>query len=603
MWLTHGDATFLEGLIGRPAVVESWRQMLQRDERAATPLNFCEAVSTMRNLECDAWRAALFDIGERFLGCSYSDEVDAVNRQVQEVLQETLERLAEEEFALFLASPMCTELVYELQETYGGERSSPDFDELFLRVLSTGTSSAASKFVSSRPSRDLPSIARDPSAEAGPQTPSRSSVSKAVQIPSGTPGVVMQLQESLDAMPVAVVICDRQAPGLPIVAVNMAFTKLTGFEPRAALGYNCREVLQGSETELASIKVRRAYDRACRLPTTVSLPQLLAVPAPRVLSHPRAASPLRIARCPPLTTPRTPPQEIASAMQLGKECRVLLTNYREDSSSFRNQVSLSPPLCFTDDTELVVAVLQAQPAPLEVERAARQADEIIAALVSCSVPRPPADGPAAGFDRALLRVGWQWLSDVETTWRKAMRMQTLRNLFLKFALQENSTQARIRMLALPARLSRASSRARLCACSRASSTRPVCTRAQVAEGVLSGAVAAEEALHNVHLMLHSDNVLSDRGDYVRIACELFSELENLKSFASWEQKASLGSDAGTRNPCRRSRRGFVLRVPRHRSARAQPIALLSSECSRSCVRFPNRGSGHSEEVCDAREGR
>ena len=46
----------------------------------------------------------------------------------------------------------------------------------------------------------------------------------------------------------------------------------------------------------------------------------------------------------------------------------------------------------------------------------------------------------------------------------------------------------------------------------------------------------------MHLMLHSDNVLSDRGDYVRIACELFAELENLKNSVGWEQKASLGKD-------------------------------------------------------------
>ena len=125
---------------------------------------------------------------------------------------------------------------------------------------------------------------------------------------------------------------------------------------------------------------------------------------------------------------------------------MLLTNFREDSSSFRNQVSLSPPLRFTDDTDLVAAVLQAQPAPLEVERAARQADEIIATLVSCSVPRPTSAEPAVGFDKELIRAGWQWLSDVETTWRKALRMPLLRNLFLNFALQENNVQARLVVL-------------------------------------------------------------------------------------------------------------------------------------------------------------
>ena len=44
------------------------------------------------------------------------------------------------------------------------------------------------------------------------------------------------------------------------------------------------------------------------------------------------------------------------------------------------------------------------------------------------------------------------------------------------------------------------------------------------------------AIDNVRLMLHSENVLSEQGDYVRMACELWADLENLKNVSGWEQK-------------------------------------------------------------------
>ena len=52
--------------------------------------------------------------------------------------------------------------------------------------------------------------------------------------------------------PVAMLVCDRLAPGLPIIACNNAFVKLTGFDPVQVLGYNCREVLQGESRGVAT---------------------------------------------------------------------------------------------------------------------------------------------------------------------------------------------------------------------------------------------------------------------------------------------------------------------------------------------------------------
>eukprot|EP00966_Prymnesium_polylepis_P189446 4389431-Prymnesium_polylepis.1 len=81
MWMIQGTADFLEVLLARPLVVKHWHKMLTRDQRPATPLHFCEAVARLRQLSGDRWRATLFDIGERFLGCPYAAEVEDVRSQ------------------------------------------------------------------------------------------------------------------------------------------------------------------------------------------------------------------------------------------------------------------------------------------------------------------------------------------------------------------------------------------------------------------------------------------------------------------------------------------------------------------------------------------
>ena len=56
----------------------------------------------------------------------------------------------------------------------------------------------------------------------------------------------------LDKAPFGVVIADPHQPDMPVVYVNEAFTRITGYSARELLGRNCR-ILQGPETEPAAI--------------------------------------------------------------------------------------------------------------------------------------------------------------------------------------------------------------------------------------------------------------------------------------------------------------------------------------------------------------
>ena len=128
-----------------------------------------------------------------------------------------------------------------------------------------------------------------------------------VPLSGPTAEAASRLDEALQRLSIAVVLCDRRAPGLPIVATNRAFETLTGFPPKEAIGFNCREVLQGSESEL---------------------PAML---------------------------------QLSDAVRCGRGCRVVMTNYRQDGSSFLNQITISQTLRLNLGSELVVAVLQVVP--------------------------------------------------------------------------------------------------------------------------------------------------------------------------------------------------------------------------------------------------
>ncbi len=70
------------------------------------------------------------------------------------------------------------------------------------------------------------------------------------------------LQRSLDASYNGVVIVDAQAPDMPIIYVNPAFERITGYSPEHVLGQNCR-FLQGADRDaLRCEEIRRGLSQA-----------------------------------------------------------------------------------------------------------------------------------------------------------------------------------------------------------------------------------------------------------------------------------------------------------------------------------------------------
>lgn len=93
--------------------------------------------------------------------------------------------------------------------------------------------------------------------------------------------------QALEATSCGVVISDCKQEGNPLIYVNSAFTEITGYSSEESVGQNCR-FLQGEDTEQ---------------------PQL------EILRH---------------------------AIRNGKDCKVILRNYRKDASMFFNELIISP---------------------------------------------------------------------------------------------------------------------------------------------------------------------------------------------------------------------------------------------------------------------
>ncbi|KAL1519028.1 hypothetical protein AB1Y20_003296 [Prymnesium parvum] len=481
MWLTCSEPEFLELLLSKEAIVSTWSAALSESGQLGAPIQFCAKLVALSTADGDPYRAALFDLAVRFLDCSYSMEMIEVQAKVHAEYMRILGMLSQSAFRKYICSSHCTKAIRQLHYELGGSAA----------VFSDGSSSAGASALAQR-NANLNSLAEEASmtkrrsswviarrkysstpaysprnVSSGSKSNRRSSIQSLESISLllrlhlkrvaqgtrqfhssisfETTQVVSKLQDALDRLSVAAIVCDRNAPGLPIVTVNQAFTRLTGFEADQAVGFNCREVLQGPDTDMSAVA------------------------------------------------------ELAEAIREAMTCHVLLTNYRRDGSTFVNHISLSHPLRLSETTSLLVAVLQPQPAPLEKRNAIQQATGVLDALASCCLPSVPEAENKSMVSHSMLRKGVQWVRDAETVWRKAMRLKSVRVLTLQFALKE------------AAELEAEDSRGNL--------------------------VDKEDEMNNVHLMLHSENVLSQRADYIRHAYELFAELETLKGLAGWEQKA------------------------------------------------------------------
>lgn len=94
-------------------------------------------------------------------------------------------------------------------------------------------------------------------------------------------------RRAMEALPVGVVIADATAPDLPLVYVNPAFERITGYRREEALGRNCR-FLQGRDRDQPGLN------------------------------------------------------DIRAALREGREARALLRNYRKDGVPFWNQLAITP---------------------------------------------------------------------------------------------------------------------------------------------------------------------------------------------------------------------------------------------------------------------
>ena len=136
----------------------------------------------------------------------------------------------------------------------------------------------------------------------------------------GSAREVARLLASIERTPIATVVTDPRLADNPIIAVNRAFSELTGYPRDEALGRNCR---------------------------------FLAGPA----TDPAAQGRLRL------------------AVAAGRPVLVELINYRKDASPFRNAVMIAPLLGEAGETLLFVGS-QMEVAREADDRRARAADRV-----------------------------------------------------------------------------------------------------------------------------------------------------------------------------------------------------------------------------------
>ena len=132
------------------------------------------------------------------------------------------------------------------------------------------------------------------------------------------------IHEAVEAAQAAMLVAQAKGPDRPIVYVNAAFEKLTGYLKRDVLGQDCR-FLQGDDRDQPSLS------------------------------------------------------GLARDLAEGRSTRALLRNYRKDGSSFLNDVRISPIRNGHGETTHFVGIQQALDYP-ELSRLRAEAEARVAAL-------------------------------------------------------------------------------------------------------------------------------------------------------------------------------------------------------------------------------
>lgn len=400
MWLRNCQPEFVRSLLNEPATGAYWERFMEAKKRPSLySLRFCLAMSNHVKLEGEERRHSAFAIAATYLKAADATDSDELEEQLKEENDTVTKRLVQTEFAPFVASTLCTELIHELRA--GKARILTCF--LF---------------------------------------PDKSRVPKNI---SKEERCFEYLKIAIAGYYLPVMLCDRGIPGLPIVGVSEGVIKLTGYASADLIGQCCR-ILQGPKTELDAVT------------------------------------------------------SLSAALRKGSSCRVTLTNYTKLGSPFANLLTLGAALRLTPDGEKVLnaAVLHEKPRPMNEERVEQLGEHLLSVLDSCGCPAPvePLDNFPGGVTKAELEVGSRWVMDAIQTMKKTLRIDLLREFFLKSALLSANRQEEI----------------------------------------------SEEdggGIQNVHLMLHSKNTLRDYTQYLSAACSFWDALENMKNSAGWEYRNNL----------------------------------------------------------------
>ncbi len=142
--------------------------------------------------------------------------------------------------------------------------------------------------------------------------------------------------QALTASSVGIVIADARLPDMPLLYVNPAFERITGYSAAEVLGYNCR-FLQGKKTNQPAVA------------------------------------------------------RLRTAIKAGKHCTVTLLNYRKDGTPFWNELTISP--IYDDDNNLTHFVgIQADISDrIKAEQALRLEQHKSDRLLLNILPKPIAD--------------------------------------------------------------------------------------------------------------------------------------------------------------------------------------------------------------------